>query len=226
MTTTHDSRETHVDEVTADEAVEPVGEHVVKIDRRTVDRILIGLGAVIAAVLLVAGALLTWGASFSNDYVYDELSSQQIFFPPEEALLAEDPPRTDLVEFAGQQVTTGEHAEAYASFINGHLPELTYAEQGAGERAARAAVTEAEEAGASEEEIQALRDEAAQLTQQRDTTFKGETLRGLLLSAYAWSTIGQIAGIAAVAAFIGSALMIILVAMGLVHMRRFNRRHA
>jgi hypothetical protein len=201
-------------------------EKVVKIDRRMVDRILIGLGVVIAVVLAVAGGLLTWGASFSNDYVYDELSSQQIFFPPEEALLAEDPPRTDLVQYAGEQVTTGRHAEAYASFINGHLPELTFAEQGAGERAARAAVAEAEEAGAPEAEIQALRDEAAQLTQQRDTTFKGETLRGLLLSAYAWSTIGQISGLAAIAAFIGSGLMFVLVVMGLVHLRRHNRSHA
>lgn len=203
---------------------EPVVEKVVKIDRRTVDRILIGLGAVIAAVLVVAGALLTWGATFSNDYVYDELSSQNIFFNSEEALRAEG--RDDLVKYAGEQVTTGRHAEAYASYIDGHLPELTYAEQGAGERAARAAVTEAEEAGASEEEIQALRDEAAQLTQQRDTTFKGETLRGLLLSAYAWSTIGQIAGIAAIAAFVGAALMAILVVLGLVHMRRYDRRLA
>jgi hypothetical protein len=199
-------------------------EKVVKIDRRTVDRILIGLGVVIAVVLAVAGGLLTWGANFSNDYVYDELSSQNIFFPPEEALLAEG--RDDLVQYAGEQVTTGRHAEAYASFIDGHLPELTYAEQGAGERAARAAVAEAEEAGAPEEEIQALRDEAAQITQQRDTTFKGETLRGLLLSAYAWSTIGQISGLAAIAAFIGSGLMFVLVIMGLVHLRRHNRSQA
>ncbi|CAN5624287.1 hypothetical protein BH23ACT3_BH23ACT3_02810 [soil metagenome] len=203
-------------------AVEPV--KVVKIDRRTVDRILIGLGVVIAVVLAVAGGLLTWGASFSNDYVHDELSSQNIFFPPEEALLAEG--RDDLVEYAGEQVTTGQHAEAYASFIDGHLPELTYAEQGAGERAARNAVAEAEEAGAPEAELQALRDEAAQLTQQRGTTFQGETLRGLLLSAYAWSTIGQISGLAAIAAFIGSVLMFVLVAMGLVHLRRHNRSHA
>jgi hypothetical protein len=211
------------DTSTAPEA-EPV--KVVQLDRRMIDRVLIGLGVVLAIGLAVAGALLTWGANFSDDYVYDELSSQNIFFPPEEALLAEDPPRTDLVEFAGEQVTTGKHAEAYASFIDGHLPELTYAEQGAGERAARAAVAEAEEAGAPEAEIQALRDEAAQLTQQRDTTFKGETLRGLLLSAYAWSTIGQISGLAAIAAFIGSGLMFVLVVMGLVHLRRHNRSHA
>jgi hypothetical protein len=33
--------------------------------------------------------------------------------------------------------------------------------------------------------------------------FKGETLRGLLLNAYAFGTMGTIAGIAAIAAFIG-----------------------
>lgn len=197
-------------------------EKVVKLDRRTIDRVLIALGLVVAVVLAVAGGLLTWGANFSDDYVYDELSSQLIFFPPEEALLAEDPPRTDLVKYAGVQVTTGSHAEAYASYINGHLPELTYAQQGAGEREARAAVAAAVEAGAPEAEIEELRATAAQLTQQRDTTFKGETLRGLLLSAYAWSTIGQIAGLAAIAAFIGSGLMLLLVVLGLVHLRRMH----
>ena len=50
----------------------------------------------------------------------------------------------------------------------------------------------------------------------RDTMFKGETLRGLLLSAYAWSTVGHLAGIAAIAAFIAAALMLLLVVLGMV----------
>lgn len=211
------------DRPVADEAAvetAPV-EKVVKLDRRTIDRVLIGLGFVVAVVLAIAGGLLTWGNNFADDYVYDELSSQMIFFPPEEALLAEG--RDDLVKYAGEQVTTGAHAEAYASFIEGHLPELTYAQQGAVEREARGAVNEAREAGASEAEVAELEAELAAVSQQRDTTFKGETLRGLLLSAYAWSTIGQIAGIAAVAAFIGSGLMFLLVVLGLVHMARMNR---
>lgn len=198
-------------------------EKVVKIDRRTVDRLLVAVGAVVAVGLVVAGVLLSWGASFSDDYVYDELSSQQIFFPPEEALLAEDPPRTDLVQYAGVQVTTGAHAEAYASYINGHLPELTYAQQGGPERAARGALAEAREAGAPAAEIEALEAELAQLTAQRDTTFKGETLRGLLLSAYAWSTVGQIAGIAAIAAYVAAAIMAILVVAGVIHLRKLHR---
>jgi hypothetical protein len=198
----------------------PAAEKVVKINRRTVDRLLILLGAVVAVVLAVAGGLLTWGANFSNDYVYDELSSQKIFFADEAALLEEG--RDDLVKFAGVQVTTGEHAEAYASYINGHLPELTYAEQGAVVREARGAVAAATEAGAPQAEIDALQAELDAANAQRDTTFKGETLRGLLLSAYAWSTIGQIAGIAAVAAFIGAGVMAILVVAGLIHLRKLH----
>ena len=75
----------------------------------------------LTVVFLVAGALLLWGSNFAADYVGDELESQQIFFPPEEALLEEG--RDDLVQYAGEQVTTGQEAEAYASFIDGHLPE-------------------------------------------------------------------------------------------------------
>ena len=44
--------------------------------------------------------------------------------------------------------------------------------------------------------------------------------RGLLLSAYAWSTVGMIAGIAAIGAFVAAGLMAILVALGVVHQRR------
>lgn len=195
---------------------------VVALKRRTVDSVLIGLGVVVTLVLAVSGALLTWGNNFSEDYVRDELSSQQIFFSDAESLEAEG--RTDLVKYAGVQVTTGEHAEAYASYIDHHLDGIadgmTYAELGGPERAAKAAVTEATESGASADEIAALQGEADAVAGQRNTLFKGETLRGLLLSAYAWSTIGRIAGIAATAAFLAAAAMAVLVVLGLFHHRK------
>ena len=50
--------------------------------RRTIDSVLIGFGAVFTVALLVAGGLLTWGSNFASDYVDDELSSQNIAFPP------------------------------------------------------------------------------------------------------------------------------------------------
>jgi hypothetical protein len=202
----------------------------VKIDRRLIDKVLIAAGALVAVGLVVAGALLSWGASFSDDYVYSELSSQNIMLPSQEALLADaslsEAARAKLLPFAGQQMTTGKQAEAYAGYIDGHLTRYggTYAELGATERAARAAVTEAVEAGAPEEEIAELRAASAKVTADRDTVFKGETLRGLLLSAYAWSTVGQIAGISAVVAFIAAGLMGLLVMAGVVHLVRYRKQ--
>ena len=214
--------------ITRDAPVTPVREHTphvqptVALKRRTVDSLLIGVGAVTAVVLLAAGGLLTWGANFSNDYVGDELTSQNIAFPPAAAL--EEEGRTDLLPFAGQAVTSGPDAEAYASFIDGHLQDIaggaTYADLGTPERAAGAAVTEAKASGASEAEIATLQAEADQVTAQRGSLFKGETLRGLLLSAFAWSTVGRIAGIAAMVSFAAAAAMVLLVALGARHHHR------
>jgi hypothetical protein len=168
----------------------------------------------------VAGGLLTWGADFANDYVHDELSTQRIFFPDEESLREEG--RDDLVKYAGEQVDTGEEAEAYASYINGHLEEIAdgkrYAE--IDDRGAQAAVEEAIEAGAPADEVAELQARADELKRQRDTLFRGETLRGLLLSSFAWSTVGRIAGIAAWVAFAGAAIMAVLVVLGVIHMKR------
>lgn len=194
----------------------------IKLTRRTIDTFLISVGAVMTAALLVAGLLLNWGASFSDDYVYDELSSQRIFFSDEESLRAEG--RDDLVRFAGQQVTTGEHAEAYASFINGHLQNMaggmTYSEIGVPQGEARTAWQAAVADGADDETVAELKAEYDALTNTRDSLFKGETLRGLLLSAFAWSTVGQIAGYAAVGAFIAAAVMFVLVILGVINHRK------
>lgn len=195
---------------------------VVALPRRTIDAVLIGVGAVAMVVFLVAGGLLTWGSNFSDDYVTRELSSQNISFPDAAALEAEG--RGDLLEFAGQRLTTGDQAEGYASYINGHLEGIaggaTFADLGTPERAAKAAVTDAVAAGASTDEVAALQATADGITVQRNTLFKGETLRGLLLSAYAWGTVGTIAGIAAIGAFLAAAAMAILVLLGVVHHRR------
>ena len=43
--------------------------------------VLIAVGRSSPVVLVVAGGLLTWGSRFADDYVSDELASQNIFFP-------------------------------------------------------------------------------------------------------------------------------------------------
>jgi hypothetical protein len=192
---------------------------VVALKRRTIDSVLIGFGLVAVVVFTIAGGLLTWGHNFSADYVGDELASQNITFPSAEALT--EGGRADLVKYADQQLDTGKEAEAYASYIDGHLEEtgggLTYAELGTPEREAKAAVAAAVEAGAPQATIDELQATADEVSATRNTMFKGETLRGLLLSAYAWSTVGTIAGIAAIGAFIAAAVMAVLVVLGMVH---------
>ena len=192
----------------------------IPVTRRRIDHLLIAAGVLAAVVLAVAGGLLTWGSNFAEDYVGDELSAQNIEFPPSEALVEEG--RDDLAKFGGQQVDTGEEAEAYASYIQGHVDNtaggLTYSQ--IPDRAAKTALQEAIDAGAPADEIAELEQEATTLSQQRDTVFKGEMLRGTLLNAYAWSTMGRIAGIAATAAFAAAAVMAVLSAAGVVHLRK------
>ena len=194
-------------------------EPTVALKRRTIDSVLIAIGAVATVAFVVAGALLMWGSNFAADYVDDELASQNITFPPAAAL--EEEGRTDLLKFAGEKVNTGEEAEGYASFIDGHLQGIadgaTYADLGTPEREANAAVEAAVAEGADDATIAELEGEAAAVSGQRNSLFKGETLRGLLLTAFAWATVGKIAGYAAVAAFVAAAAMLVLVLMGLRH---------
>jgi hypothetical protein len=174
--------------------------------RKTFDALLTSVGLVLAIILLVAGGLLTWASSFVGNQVKTQLSQQQIFFPPSGPATASPDIGPYLNQYAGQQLLTGQQAEAYADhFIAVHLKAIgggqTYAQLSA---KAKAAPTDT-----------AL---AATVT----TMFQGETLRGLLLNAYAFGTVATIAGIAAIGAFIGAAVMLILSILGFAHLRRVS----
>src|SRR5437660_597079 len=89
-------------------------------------------GAVVVVVLLVAGGLLTWGHSFVNSNVHDQLAQQQITFPPK-AAFAHAKAGTEITpgmipsvsRYAGEQLLTGPQAKAYANnFIAVHLSEM------------------------------------------------------------------------------------------------------
>jgi hypothetical protein len=173
--------------------------------RKTFDALLTTGGLVLAAVLLVAGGLLTWAHSFVQHEVRSQLSQQQIFIPQagsEELASPQIAPY--LNKYAGQQLVTGTQAKAYADhYINVHLAKigggLTYSELSA---KSMADPTNTKLAG------------------QVQTVFRGETLRGLLLNAYAFDTMGNIAGIAAIASFGGAGLMLVLSGLGAWHLRR------
>ena len=222
MSTTSTDRKVNQTDSQVGAQFDALTQPVVAVRRRTIDKIMIGIGVVATGAFVVAGSLLAYGANFSDDYVHDELSSQNISFPDAESLNGEG--RADLVKYAGEQVTTGPQAEAYASFIDGHLEGIadgqTFADLGAVERAANEAVTEAVDNGQPQATVDELQAKADGVTAQRDSLFRGETLRGLLLTAFAWSTVGMIAGYAAIGAFIAAAMMAVLVVLGFVHLRR------
>ena len=84
---------------------------------------------------------------------------------------------SDITRYAGQAVDNGDKAQAYANgFIGRHLDKiaggLTYAQ-----------VSSQAQANPKD----------AKLAAQVQVLFRGETLRGLLLNAYGWWTIGTYA---------------------------------
>jgi hypothetical protein len=173
--------------------------------RRTLDALLTTGGLVLAAVLLVAGGLLTWGYTFVNNQVHDQLAAQKITMPSGEAI-AEPAIKPYLSKYAGQPLTTGAQAEAYANhFIAVHL-------QGIGAGKTYSQLSAQAQANPNDQKL------AGQVA----TVFKGETLRGLLLNAYAFWKMGQIALYAAIASFIGAAAMLVLSLLGFAHLRRVD----
>jgi hypothetical protein len=172
--------------------------------RRSLDRLVSWIGVTLAAVLIVAGGLLTWAHNFVSDQVRTQLSQQQIFFPAKGSAAIAAPEFAAMDQYAGQQLRTGAQAETYANhFIANHLKTIgggkTYAQLSAQAQ---------------------LKPTDTALAAQVNTMFKGETLRGLLLNAYAFGTMATIAGIAAVAAFIAAVLMLVLAGFGFLHGRR------
>jgi hypothetical protein len=178
--------------------------------RATLDKLISGTGLLLAAILIIAGGLLTWANSFIGNQVHDQLAMQGITMPAK-AQLETKAQHKALDKYAGQQLTTGAQAKAFANhYILVHM------------NAASGGKTYEEVSG----EFIALSDaqkaspEGQQLGQLRQTLFMGNTLRGLLLYGYAFATMGVIAGYAAIASFAGAALLILLGVIGLVHARR------
>ncbi|SBT52417.1 hypothetical protein [Micromonospora auratinigra] len=188
--------------------------------RRTLDLLFSIGGLGLAVLLLVVGIVLTTNANFANNYVHDQLAAQHISFKPADKLTDEEKKSDCLREYAGKQLTTGKQAECYANeFIGLHLKGIadgkTYADLGAPESALKAQVAEAQQSNAAN--LADLQKQLAGVSAQRDTVFKGETLRGLLLTSYGFSEFGRKAGQGALAMYLGAALLLLLSAAGLVH---------
>jgi hypothetical protein len=179
--------------------------------RKVFDKLTSAGGLAVVVVLLIAGGLLTWGHSFVNSNVHNQLAQQQIYFPPK-AAWANAKPGTELTpgmipyleKYSGQQMLTGQQAEAYADhFIRIHLSEMPYG-------GVYSKISAASLAAPTNTKLQAL----------KAVSFQGTTLRGLLLEAYAFSTIGQVMLWGAIASFVMAAVVLLLVGLGFRHARQ------
>jgi hypothetical protein len=175
--------------------------------RKAFDKVLTAVGMVVMIMLVAAGGLLLWGHNFAHNQVKTQLAQQQIFFPPSGSDALKSPEVGKyLNKYAGQQLVTGEQAKAYADhFIGVHIKGIadgqTYAQVSA---KAQADPTNVE-----------LQGQVASL-------FKGETLKGLLLNAYAFDKVAQIALTGAYVSFGLAAVMALLSILGVIHLRRVS----
>ena len=148
--------------------------------------------AALAAVLLVAGGLLLWGSAYIHNTVQSQLAAQQITFPPASAF-AHPKAGTEITpsmipsvsQYAGQQLLTGQQAEAYAD----HFIAVHIANMGGGKTYAQL----------SAESLAQPNNTALATTV--STVFKGEALRSMLLNAYGWWKVSQITYIISLAMF-------------------------
>jgi len=172
--------------------------------RRTFDGLMATAGLVLAAVLLIAGGLLTWAHNFVGDQVHQQLVAQKIFFPPKGEAINDPAIKPYLTQYAGQQLTTGPQAKAYADhFIAVHLKEMTGGQT-------YAQLSSKSLANPSD----------TKLAGQVQTVFRGETLRGLLLTAYAFGAMAKVAVIAAWTALVTGLALLVMAVLGFVHGRR------
>ena len=151
--------------------------------RTTFDNILGWAGASLGVVLLAVGGLLLWGSAYIHNTVQGQLAAQQITFPAA-AAFAHPKAGTEITpsmipavsQYAGQQLLTGQQAEAYADhFIAVHIANMS------GGKTYSQLSSEAM-AQPSNAQLQGL----------VATVFKGEALRSMLLNAYGWWKVSQL----------------------------------
>ena len=160
--------------------------------RTTFDKLLGWIGTSFGIVLLAVGGLVLWGSAYVHNTVQGQLAAQQITFPPASAFAhpkagGEITPSMipSVSQYAGQQLLTGQQAEAYADgFIAVHIANMTGGKT------------------YSQLSAQALANPGdAKLAATVNTVFKGETLRSMLLNAYGWWKVSQLAYIASLVLF-------------------------
>jgi len=172
---------------------------------------IVSLQAMLVVILAAASGFLFYEGSFVTAMVHDQLVAQQIFFPGTDQVKpggALDPAKfpAELTQYAGQQVDNGDKARVYGlDFIGTHLKGIaggkTYSQVGS---AASAMSAQIAATPATDPNYAALQTQLATLQGQKATLFQGEMLRGTLLNAWGWWTLGVYTTYAAIGLMIAA----------------------
>jgi len=161
------------------------------------------LSRVAAIVLVVVGVVAIIGGTYANGYVKNQLSSERITMPAGAALdaLKNDGAKAALSKYAGTPLDSGPKAQAFANHyilvhMNASSNGKTYNEI-SGQYTQLSATDKASPDGVA-------------LGNLRQTLFMGDTLRGMLLTAYAWWLVGTIALWAGIALVVIGVVLAIL----------------
>jgi hypothetical protein len=186
--------------------------------RAAFDKLISWTGLLLAALLLVAGAMLTWAWVYIGNEVQAQLSLQDITMPEGKALQSLPPDdQAALQPYAGSPMDTGPEAKAYADhYILVHLNAASKGKTYSEISGQYTAMTPAQKASPEGQALAAV----------RDTLFQGNTLRGLLLYGAAFATMGTLAGYAAIGAYLGAIVMLLLGLLGMRHARRMEQAAA
>src|SRR5215831_17918657 len=170
----------------------PLVREMFQMRRTTFDKLLGWIGTSLGVALLAMAGLALWGSAYVHNTVQGQLAAQQIYFPPSSAF-AHPQAGTEITpsmipsvsQYAGQQLLTGQQAQAYAdNFIGVHIANMTGGKT------------------YSQLSTQAMaHPDNAKLAAQVNTVFKGEALRSILLNAFGWWKVSQITFIASLIAF-------------------------
>ncbi len=175
---------------------------------------------ILAVAFLAIGLVVNNQASFAKDYVQSQLAARQITFTPVSGLMPNQKRVACLVQNAGKPLVTGEQAACYANYQIGL--DMLMIDNGRNyvqdHYAAYLLRLKAQQALASDPAspvTQALVKESAELSQKAEDIFDGETMKGLLLTAYGFSVLGDKGAMAATASFALAGLFAIGSLLGL-----------
>ena len=161
------------------------------------------LQAGLIVILGFAAGFALWASNYVQGSVTTQLAAQNITFPAANSAEITALPAVDAAamrQYAGEQMTTGAQAEVWANnFIKVHLSAMPTYDAASG--IARANPTNAKD--------------AATVT----TVFEGTMLRGTLLNAYGWWTVGTYTGFAGIGLAIASFAVLLTLVFELVRWR-------